>query len=110
MKLNCWEAKKCGREPGGSRAEQLGVCKSAIETRTDGFNDGDYGGRVCWAITGSMSRIKAEDTFEINTSNCLLCSFYKTVLLEEDIDLFPAKDVLKVLSSEQPAKKENKAG
>jgi len=24
--LNCWEFKKCGREPGGEKASELGIC------------------------------------------------------------------------------------
>ena len=26
MKLNCWEYKKCGRQPGGDRAKEMGIC------------------------------------------------------------------------------------
>jgi len=25
-KYNCWEFKKCGREPGGEKADRLGIC------------------------------------------------------------------------------------
>jgi len=25
-KLNCWEFKKCGRQPGGPKVAELGVC------------------------------------------------------------------------------------
>ncbi|MGE5174112.1 MAG: two-CW domain-containing protein, partial [Betaproteobacteria bacterium] len=28
-KLNCWEHKKCGRQPGGHKVAELGVCPSA---------------------------------------------------------------------------------
>jgi hypothetical protein len=28
-KLNCWEVKKCGREPGGVKVKELGVCPAS---------------------------------------------------------------------------------
>ena len=30
-RLNCWEVKKCGREPGGKSVATLGVCPAASE-------------------------------------------------------------------------------
>jgi len=33
-KKNCWEFMKCGREPGGVNAIELGVCRAATETST----------------------------------------------------------------------------
>jgi hypothetical protein len=41
--LNWWEFKKCGREPGGAKAAELGICPSASETRVDGINNGKNG-------------------------------------------------------------------
>jgi len=32
--VNCWEFKKCGREPNGLKAIELGICPASIESRT----------------------------------------------------------------------------
>ena len=36
MKLNCWQVKKCGREPGGAKVAEFGVCPAAAETALNG--------------------------------------------------------------------------
>ena len=54
MKQNCWEYKKCGRQPGGSKVAELGICPVAVENRTDAVNGGKNAGRACWAVTGSF--------------------------------------------------------
>ncbi len=51
-RLNCWEIKRCGREPGGSKSEELGVCPAATDISADWINGGKNGGRICWAIVG----------------------------------------------------------
>jgi len=32
---NCWEYKKCGREPGGIKVHELGVCPATVEEGLD---------------------------------------------------------------------------
>ncbi len=54
MKRNCWQVMDCGREPAGSKVEELGVCPAAIVERANGVNDGLNGGRICWAIAGTF--------------------------------------------------------
>ena len=46
MKQNCWEFHNCGREEGGARATEMGVCPAASATEADGFCDGKNGGRA----------------------------------------------------------------
>jgi len=46
--LNCWEVKKCGREFGGIKSQELGVCPASIQSKVDGINHGKNGGRACW--------------------------------------------------------------
>jgi hypothetical protein len=53
-KLNCWEFEKCGRQPGGIKVKELGVCPAATEKRAHGINGGINGGRACWAIAGTF--------------------------------------------------------
>ena len=82
-KKNCWEFKKCGREPGGEKVTELGVCPAAIETRTNGVNSGKNGGRACWAISGTMCEGKVQGTYAAKIGNCLNCEFYQKVQREE---------------------------
>jgi hypothetical protein len=84
MKLNCWEFKKCGREPGGNKISELGICPSAIETRTNGINEGKNGGRACWAIAGTLCGGKTQGTLAQKFGNCFDCEFYNLVIQEED--------------------------
>ncbi len=55
-KLNCWEMKNCGREPGGAHANNLGICSATVETRLDGIHDGRNAGRSCWVVAGTPCR------------------------------------------------------
>jgi len=83
MKLNCWEAKKCGRQPGGSRAGELGVCPAAVEQKADGLNGGRNAGRICWALAGTLCGGKVQGTFATKVGTCMECDFYQTVCREE---------------------------
>lgn len=82
-KLNCWEFKKCGRELGGEKADELGICPAAVEARTDGVNSGKNGGRACWAISGTMCGGNVQGTYAAKIGNCLNCEFYQRVQREE---------------------------
>lgn len=82
-KLNCWEYKGCGREPAGEHVADLGVCPASITTKTDGTNDGDNGGRACWAVTGTLCDGVVNGSFAAKIGNCMDCDFYKIVLCEE---------------------------
>jgi len=82
-KKNCWEFKKCGREPGGEKVHELGVCPAAIETKVDGIHGGKNGGRCCWAVVGTFCEGVVQGTFVQKYRNCQNCDFYKTVIKEE---------------------------
>ncbi len=94
MKQNCWEYKKCGREPGGAKAKELGICPAAVENRLDATNSGKNGGRACWAITGTLCGGKVQGTFASKLGNCLQCEFYKLVGGEEGPGLQTSKHIL----------------
>jgi len=83
MKPNCWEFKKCGREPGGAKSKEFGVCPAAVEPRLNGVNAGRNSGRACWALTGTLCGGKVQGTFATKLCNCLQCEFYKLVMSEE---------------------------
>ena len=96
---NCWEYKKCGREPNGAKADTLGVCPASTEFRVDGMNEGAKGGRVCWAVTGTLCGGKVQGTFAMKLANCMECEFYKLVAEEEKANYSKARDILARLNS-----------
>ncbi len=81
-KMNCWEFKKCGREPGGLH-QDLGVCPAALEKRLDGVHGGKNGGRACWVVAGTFCDKQVQGTFAKKYVNCEKCDFYGTVLDDE---------------------------
>jgi len=82
-RANCWEVVRCGREPGGHFAERDGVCPAAVDTSADGVNSGENGGRVCWAISGTLCELDVKETVGSKISSCLNCDFFYQVLEEE---------------------------
>ncbi|MFX1520501.1 MAG: two-CW domain-containing protein [Promethearchaeota archaeon] len=86
-KINCWEFKKCAREPGGAKVDELGVCPAAIETRTNAINGGKNAGRICWSVVGTLCGGTVQGTFVNKYINCLECDFYKYVSREEGENL-----------------------
>ena len=97
MAQNCWEFKKCGREPGGAKVAEFGVCAAATEPRTNGMNSGKNGGRACWAITGTLCGGKVQGTFATKLANCLNCEFYQLVGAEEGPNHESSKAILSKL-------------
>src|SRR5450755_4286455 len=63
---NCWEIKKCGREQGGARVDELGICP-AYPNR----------GHSCWLVTGTLCGGEVQGTFAQKEMNCLQCEPYK---------------------------------
>jgi len=92
-KLNCWEFKKCGREPGGENVEELGVCPTAIEKKADHINSGINGGRSCWAIAGTLAVGDAKGIFACKVGSCLSCDFFMKVAGEEEFNYQGSKYV-----------------
>ncbi len=88
LKLNCWEFKRCGREPGGTRAGELGVCPAAEHTPAHGLNGGINGGRICWAVAGTLCDGVVQGTFAYKRISCMTCDVYITVKEEEGFDQF----------------------
>ena len=83
QKLNCWEFKKCGREPGGAKVAELGVCPVANETLSNGLNEGSNAGRICWAVAGTLCGGRVQGTFAQKRRSCTQCDFYHMVKTEE---------------------------
>ncbi len=103
MKTNCWEFKKCGREPNGFKSLELGVCPVSTKVRTDGINSGKNGGRCCWVITGSLCGGKVQGSFLTKLNGCMNCEFYQRVFQEEtrNNSWVKVSEVIKILNSEE---------
>ena len=86
MALNCWDFKKCGRKPGGSKVAELGVCPASSDGEAKGLNGGHNGGRICWALTGTLCGGKVQGTFAQKLGNCMECGFYQLVRTEQGKD------------------------
>jgi hypothetical protein len=86
-KKNCWELEKCGRQPGGDKVSELGVCPTALAEKFDGINGGTNAGRYCWAVVGTFSSCESDDqdaALAKRLLNCLTCPFYLRVEKEEE--------------------------
>lgn len=94
LKQNCWEFKKCGREKGGAKAAELGVCSASTEIRVNGVNGGRNGGRACWGVTGTLCGGKVQGTFATKLANCNSCDFFKLVHHEEGASVISNREIL----------------
>jgi hypothetical protein len=83
-KKNCWEHKNCGRQPGGQKVEELGVCPVARHYKLHGAHSGTNGGRACWVVAGSLCGGKTQGTYAQKLSNCWHCDFMNLVKQEEE--------------------------
>ena len=87
-KLNCWEIKKCGREPGGHNALKRGVCPASSTASCNGINRGKNGGRICWAIAGTFCGNKIQGDFAQKSVSCMSCDVFRQVKADEGPDNF----------------------
>jgi eukaryotic-like serine/threonine-protein kinase len=83
VKLNCWEYKRCRREPGGARADELGACPAATDMTYDRVNGGRAAGRYCWAVAGTFCGGKVQGDQAQKMESCSQCDIYQTILHEE---------------------------
>ena len=67
VKMNCWEFKKCGREVGGAKVKELGVCPSYPNN-----------GKSCAYVAGTFCGGEIQGTFASKLYNCMKCDFYKS--------------------------------
>lgn len=84
-KKNCWEIKKCGREPGGARSVEMGICSAAADTISDGRHDGINAGRYCWRIAGTFCDGKVQGDMDSKIMDCVECEFFQQVKEEEGL-------------------------
>jgi hypothetical protein len=84
QKQNCWEFKKCGRQPGGNKVAELGICPATVYADLHGAHGGKNAGRSCWAIAGSLCGGKIQGTYAQKLHNCWRCEFMNLVKKEEE--------------------------
>ncbi len=65
---NCWEFKKCGREKGGTKIVEMGICPASPDH-----------GRDCWMVAGTFCGGKVQGTFAQKRGTCMTCDWYKAV-------------------------------
>ncbi len=82
-KLNCWEARKCGREQGGTKTGDLGVCPAATDTSGNGMNGGINGGRICWAISGTLCDGRVQGNYSQKAFSCMHCFVFNQIKEDE---------------------------
>jgi len=80
-KKNCWEVRKCGR----NKKNALGICPAATEALAHGTNGGFNGGRVCWAVSGTLGNDEMQGTYAQKLLSCLRCEFRMLVQEEEHL-------------------------
>lgn len=80
---NCWKFLKCGREPNGEKADELGICPASLSNEFDGFNNGKKSGRFCWVVAGTYCDGEVSGTYAQKLQNCINCDFLKYVNNEE---------------------------
>ena len=90
-KQNCWEIKNCGREPGGSKVNDMGVCPATSDTSSDGLNGGKNSGRICWASAGTFCGGEVQGSFAQKSVSCMSCEVFKQVKVEEGSDFMLLK-------------------
>jgi len=65
--MNCWEFWKCGREAGGMKVKQLGVCPAYPDH-----------GRRCAEKAGTLCGGKVQGTLAKKILNCIDCAFFQS--------------------------------
>ncbi len=82
-KLNCWQVSGCGRETGGHKVGELGICPASAHEASHGLNQGRNGGRICWTVAGTLCKGEVQGSQAQKEVTCLTCDFFKRVKSEE---------------------------
>ncbi len=83
MGKNCWEVKKCERQPRGSKVAEFGICPASESNKYNGKNNGKFAGRYCWKLAGTMCGGQIQGTQASKLMNCAKCEFFHQVKREE---------------------------
>ena len=98
-KKNCWEFHECGREEGGSRIKEKGICPVANANKLNNSNGGTNAGRACWVVAGTYCGGKTSGDYVNKILDCIKCDFYKEVRIEEGANYLKTQELVKVLNT-----------
>ncbi len=65
--MKCWEFMKCGRENGGAKDKEFGVCPAYPDH-----------GKNCVRVVGTLCHGKVQGSFAAKLHDCMRCDFYKS--------------------------------
>jgi hypothetical protein len=89
-RLNCWEFIKCGREVGGAKAQELGVCpaypdhgrhcakNSVVRMARSVCPAYPDHGRHCARLVGTLCGGEVQGSFARKFGNCWKCPFFRS--------------------------------
>lgn len=81
---NCRQFMDCGRQPGGARQTEYGVCPVFTNQKFDGYNHGQHAGRYCWMVEGTLCQDRIQGNWAQKMRHCLTKGeFFKHVQQEE---------------------------
>jgi len=83
-KLNCWEILECGMQPGGANTEEYGICPAASDKSMDGINVRKNGGRICWAVAGTLCKGEVHGIFACKIESCFNCAVFELISNDEE--------------------------
>lgn len=82
-KVNCWEYMQCGREYGGAKEAEMGICPAVTNFPYAGKNGGRSAGRICWRVAGTFCHDELQGTYAKKMMSCGRCNFFLLVRSEE---------------------------
>lgn len=77
---------KCGREVGGTKEHELGICPAVRDFTHSGKNGGKGAGRICWQVAGTLCHDKLQGTYARKMMSCERCEFFMMVKSEEGVN------------------------
>lgn len=87
MATNCWDFSGCGRQPGGAKVKELGVCPASVDQTAHGFLGGMNAGRGCAYVVGTFCGGKVQGDHEQKREHCDKCEFYQKLREEHGASL-----------------------
>ncbi len=85
MPRDCWEFFQCGREIGGEKVEELGICPAVTASERDGNCSDKNGDRGCAFISGNFCNGVNQGSLKDEEINCIQCVFFRMVSLNDGI-------------------------
>jgi two-component system NtrC family sensor kinase len=72
--MNCWEFKKCGREAGGTKVAEFGICPAYPDNGAD-----------CAQLAGTFCGGQVQGYFAQKLTSCINCDFYNSPHHKKDM-------------------------